>query len=136
MRMRLSLAVLLLAVAACNKKPKPDIPPYPDAMGMQGKGTMQSATMMLFNNRWVTSASLPEVRGFYDKALLTRPGWKVETDLGDRLTYTDGNMKRMRDLYSSIDESKPGGYVEILIGNDRTVIDIWQALPITGASPK
>lgn len=125
----LPLAVLVL-LSSCLKKPKPDIPVYPDAMGMQSKGTMQSADMALFNNKWMTSASLGEVRAFYEKALLSRPGWKVEGDARELVVFTDGNLKPTGELMDLIDREKGGGLVTIMNAPDRTLIDIWQAFPV------
>lgn len=125
----LTLVVLLLGVSSCSKKPKPDIPVYPDAMGMQSKGTMQNATMFLFNNKWHTLASMGEVRGFYEKSLLARPGWKME-DARDRVVFTDENLRQVGELFELIDPARSGGYVELLNASDqRTLIDIWQGFP-------
>jgi hypothetical protein len=130
MKRRTAALAVLLLLSACKKTPKPDIPVYPDAQGIKGAGTMQDATVILYNNRWTTLTNMSMVITFYEQALLSRPGWTVKGDRRERLIFTDGNMRLAAGLYTPIDPTKGGGYVEIINASDmRVMIDIWQSFP-------
>ena len=131
MRIAVALCAVVLLASGCKKAPKPDIPVYPDAQGLQSKGTMKDATMVLFNNKWTTLRTMGEVRVFYEQALLSRPGWKEDgADSRERVVFTNGNMKPVGDLWGPIDATQSAGRVEIVNASDqRTMIDIWQSFP-------
>ena len=126
----IALVASVVLLAGCKKTPRPDIPVYPDARGIQGQGTIKLSGATLFNNNWVTVAEGYEVRKFYEDALLQRPGWTKSGNPTEHLVFTDGNMTSQDGrLYSPTDETKPGGLVEITIGGNQTLFQIWQSVP-------
>jgi hypothetical protein len=125
--MRLWTAVLAsgLLAAGCKKSLHPDLPIFPDAMGIKGKGTFDKPTLIVFNSLWTTSATLAEVRAFYEKA---RPEWRCQGD-PERVVCDDGNMKQLGEVIWPVDEAKAGAYVEVTGAGNRTMFSVWQAKP-------
>jgi hypothetical protein len=127
-------AVAVLLAAGCMKHPQPDLPIYPDAQGVKSGGKLLGANTTVFQQRWLTPAAMSQVVAFYDQKVLTRPRWTKSGDGHERVVYTDGNMGSSSAVggndYWPVDESKPGGLVELLAQGDRAVlIGLCQAFP-------
>lgn len=122
-------AVLILT--GCRGGPKATLPVFPDARGLQGRGTINTPTVVLFNSRWETSATAGQVRQFYETALAGRPGLTLKGSFPERFTLTDGSMKEIEgEDYWPVDESRPGFAIAVLGAEARTLFALWESLPV------
>ncbi len=127
--MRVLAAVLIVAglsLGGCKKSLHADLPIYPDAQGVKGKGTFDHEKVIVFNSVWVTPATLAEVTAFYDRA---HPEWTRTGDPKEWVVFNDGNMKSEGELVWPLDESKPGALIEVRGAGNSTMFTVWQAKP-------
>ena len=131
--MRAAQVVAALALwclmSGCKPKVGMDIPYYPGAMPGQGS-TSADGDITLYHAKLMTSDFGHEIRAFYDAQMLPR-GWKKTMDSKEMLEWTDENLKRDSSgkSWAPIDPARPGGLIQATLGENQSVILIWQSVP-------
>jgi hypothetical protein len=124
------LMLMLCSVVACKKKPQMTLPDMPDA-NERGSQTLVDTHNggRVINRLWHYSGHAGQAMAFYKPFVEKMGAHKVGPDtwVDDNLVHT-GSFGREGNAMPK-DDTKPGVFIEVLEGNNETLVDVWESVP-------